>query len=521
MMQHTLNRLLSLLVLSSLMGGCFRYHAAEGDLQPATPVGDGAWVVSADTSALERLLDTPEEVVLWELDQEAVRKKYPDLTQEEFDQTQEQMKLRLEHAEIRNGGIVRFWGSGGSGVNWTRTLNHGPFSIKLEDFESRGDFLSAERLAYVEATEGLGSSSFPFAFMESMLKLYGIHRTNAEQEWRLKEGIRIGLPQEPEGGEEHELAERLGTVVHIASFYENSYEHRVLDRLAAYGWAIGHIGSDVEIEGPNMVAKLKQARLRSRYMDELIQNDPAYERVRKTVYGEPSPDDEPIGSDLFMALGAKTREKYPILDTGLEVYPDTDLKAHGQMLADLVDQRIAEHAYAAEALIDQSDRLNPDLADKPIVVVGFSAGALISPAVAARMRESYPDRRIALVMIGGGGDLLSTSIQSVFVPAKIDLEPRDGPQPTQEQLDELVKHYRAASKLDPLALASVVRDLPTLHLYAQRDKVVPTSAAQAFNEAHGHVDRLVHPFTHETLFFAVPGEVGRIRTWLRSHGLGN
>ncbi len=122
-------------------------------------------------------------------------------------------------------------------------------------------------------------------------------------------------------------------------------------------------------------------------------------------------------------------------------------------------------------------------------------------------------------MVGGGGDLLSASIGSVFTDGGIHLEPRDGPEPTQEQLDELVTHYRAASKLDPLTLGPVVRDIPTLHLYATRDTVVPTSTARAFNAAHGRVDRLVHPLNHDTLFLFLPGEAGKIKSWLRQQGL--
>jgi len=186
-----------------------------------------------------------------------------------------------------------------------------------------------------------------------------------------------------------------------------------------------------------------------------------------------------------------------------------------------VDERIAEHAYAAQALIEESDRAFPDLADKPIVVMGFSAGSLVTPAIAQRLHETFPDRKIAIVMIGGGGDLLSASIGSVFTDGGIHLEPRDGPEPTREQLDELVTHYRAASMLDPLTLAPIIRDLPVLHIYASRDTVVPADTARAFNAAHGRVDALSHPFDHDSLFLFLPGEAGRIRTWMRSHGLGD
>ena len=505
-----------------LLGGCFRYQPMSGNPGPAEPLGEGAWVVSEDTSGVERLLETPSELALWEFDREVLQKQNPEITDEDIALAEEGVKITISKAEIRNGGIVRFWGDRASGVSWKRSLTRGPFSIQLEDFKTGGTYLSADQYTALQAREdSRGGIDFAMQFIEMQLRHKGIQRTNAERDWRLRDGIRIGLPEANALGDgERKPDGWLGTIVHIASFYENEYEHRVLDRLKGYGWAVGHIGSDISIDGPNALAQLEQRMKRQAYRRELIEQDEEYQQVQKAIADRnPTVEEMNLHFKRLQAIGKESAERYPILDSGLEVYPDTDLEAHARMLAGIVDCRIAEHAYAAQALIEESDRLEPSLADKPIVVMGFSAGALVAPAVAARLRGLYPDRDIALVMIGGGGDVLSSSIESVFTDGKIDLEPRDGPEPTAAQLDALVTHYRAASKLDPLSLAPVVRDLPTLHVYAKRDTVVPTSSARAFNEAHGHVDRLVHPFNHDTLFYFVPGEVGRIRSWLRAHGL--
>ena len=496
-----------------VLPGCFRYHAAGGAPGSAHPVPDRAWVVSQDPSGLEHLLETPGELQLWEIDRAALQKHYPEITDAHIDEAEPSLKLSVTKAMIENGGIVRFWSQIGEGISFNRTLSRGLFSVRLESFRSDGAFLSADRLAYLQAMKDHDDGELMINLTEAILKQRGIIRTGVEREWFLRDGIGIGLPEESAG------VDRLGTIIHIASFFENKYEHRMLDRLDGYGWAIGHLESDVVINGPNAIARQEQRKRRNAYMNELLEHDPDFEQMRSDIYDEPKPDDEPTDFELFHTLSNKINEKYPILDTGLEVYPDTELDAHGRMLAAIMDQRIAEHAYAAQALIEESDRQNPELADKPIVVIGFSAGALVSPAVVARLRSVYPDRAIALVMVGGGGDLLSASIKSVFAEAKIGLDPREGPKPTQQQLSELVDHYRAASKLDPLTLATSIRDIPTLHIYASRDTVVPSATAEAFNTAHGHVDRLVHPLNHETLFFFAPGEVGRIRSWLREQGL--
>lgn len=504
-------------------GGCFRYHAAHGDPTPPVPLESDAWVVSADTSGIERLLDTPSELALWAFDHERLREKHPEITQGDITRAESQVRLTMRRSEIRNGGIVRIWGERASGVSWQRTLSRGLFSIRLEDFETGGTYLSADRYAFLEARDALSEGPLENRLIEVLLRGEGIRRTSAERDWRLRDGIRIGLPDAATpGDDDHEPPARMGTFVHVASFYENAYEHRVLDRLAGYGWAIGHIGTDITIHGPNAIARYEQQAKRREFRRELLENDPEYQQIEQDIADRRATQQEMDRQfQRLRAVSDEALERYPAIDTGLEVYPDTDLRAHAQLLAGIMDSRIAEHAYAAEALIEESDRQNPSLADRPIVVMGFSAGALVSPAVVERMRQVYPHRAIALVMVGGGGDLLSASIGSVFEQARIDMDPREGPDPTREQLDELVEHYRAASKLDPLMLAPTIRDIPTLHIYASRDTVVPSATAEAFNAAHGHADRLVHPLNHDTLFFFVPGEVGRIRSWLRSHGLAD
>lgn len=497
-----------------VLPGCFRYHAARGEAGAASEIATDAWVMPGDVTGLQALLETPSEFEVWKIDRELIKKHYPEVTEAQLDELEPTLWIHVTGGRVQNGGLIRFWRHEGEEFKHTMSLSRGLFSVKLQDFDSDGAYLSATRLPYLQGKKRFEGGEYRLRLIESLLKVRGIIRTGVEREWFLRDGIQIGLPDDTSNGDLH------GTIVHIASFYENEYEHRLLERLEGYGWAVGHIESDVVIDGPLAVEQLEQRDQRRTYRDELMAQDPYFEQAEQALMGDGlSSTEMEAYQEKYQNVSKQAAERFPLLGDGLEIHPGMDLQAHGRMLAGVIDQRIAEHAYASQALIEESDRINPELADKPIVVFGFSAGALVAPAVVARLHEAYPDRAIALIMLGGGGDVLSASLQSVFEEAKINFTPRDGPKPTQSQLDELVTHYRAASKLDPLTLAPVIRDLPTLHLYAARDTVVPTSSARAFNEAHGHVDRLVHPLNHETLFYFAAGEAGRIKSWLREHGM--
>lgn len=498
-----------------VLPGCFRYHAARGEAGAARPISTDAWVVPEETEALRTLRDeTPESYTTAEIDREVMQRNQPHLTESNLDLIEAAMDVSINASRIEHGGLVRFWGNNDYSIKHSSTLGSGLFSMKLEHFTGDGSYLSAPELEWLNARDAIGKDDSFDQLTEYFSSYLGIKRTYEDEALKLKEGIRLGLP-DPAVDDE---PERVGTVLHIASFYENKYEHQLLDRLEGYGWGIAHLDPEITLREPNAI-ELHAYLTKSRAIrQEWLAQDPEYQRLRasRAIY---SKEDRHLLRQRYQASRDVSANQLVRPKTGFEVFPDTDLQAHGQMIARMVDERIAEHAYAAQALIEESDRIDPELADKPIVVFGFSAGALVAPAVVTRLHEAYPDRAIALIMLGGGGDVLSASLRSVFEEAKINFTPRDGPKPTQAQLDELVTHYRAASKLDPLTLAPVIRDLPTLHLYAARDTVVPTSSARAFNEAHGHVDRLVHPLNHETLFYFAAGEAGRIKSWLREHGM--
>src|SRR5262249_17140887 len=113
------------------------------------------------------------------------------------------------------------------------------------------------------------------------------------------------------------------------------------------------------------------------------------------------------GFDILRVSPSTARvEERPI-----EADADSDLGDAGLKPAGIIDNRVAEIAYAVEGVIDFLEDQNPDrLVGKPIAIMGYSAGALAGPAVAARLH----DRVAAVVLVGGGANLLDISQRSTF-----------------------------------------------------------------------------------------------------------
>ncbi len=288
----------------------------------------------------------------------------------------------------------------------------------------------------------------------------------------LKEGIPFTLPwcipEDPRG-----------IVLHIEGTNITKYEVRLTGKLEQAGWAVARINA------PNTV----QSR---RSVEHSL-------RVLTTIEAGNTP-----GSGLY------TGAIYPL-------EPGTDPEALGAEIARDVDRTIAVTAYTAEAVINEIDRHWPVLADKPIVVAGFSAGALPAPAVAARLRERDPGRLRGLLLVGGGGDLLTISQTSTFSDGGISLHDLDEKSPIRaERFAALREAYLRSTRLDPLRSIAALRDLPVLHIFGTLDSAVPTSAARRLDKAHGAVDEIRFFGGHGLLFYFLPTHSRRIIRWLDS-----
>ena len=498
-----------------LMGGCFSYHQAEGGRLAAEPLAGDAWV-RPDPSGLRPFVETPKLVRRYEVDREALATEFPGLTGEQFDLVAERAAdlhaIEIIESRLAEGGLIRLWNDTREPDADTYTPMFFSFGGRIERFIERGAFLTPDRLAWRLANE---ASSERHGLRDrpryTGTDVKGVTTTAAGKEWRLREGYSLGYSF-PE-------AEPVGLVVHLTSLYQNKYEHTVVRRMKQWGWAVAHVETDIGIRGPLAERAMDRRNEREALLESRMPLHPR-DFTDRIYAGEDISFEELKGySERRHELGQTLKQDIPDLGTGFEIGPDSDPIAIADAIARAVDLRLSEHADAAAALVGSLSARHPELAGRPLVIVGFSAGALAAPAVAARLRDAHPDRPILLVLAGGGGSLLDIARGSILTNGGIRLHAPGDPEPSTDQLAALTRRYESLSQLDPIRAAAALRGIPVLHIYADNDTVVPTAAAERFNAAHSSVDRLVHHGNHDTLLYFLGSEASRIRSWLRSHGV--
>lgn len=486
-----------------LLGGCFQYQPMSGSPGPAEPLGEGAWV-EMETEPLAGLLEMPETIERYEFDIERLPASWRD-TESDIETMRRFHTDKLELARLDEHGLIRVWRNQLRGdINALPTAT----DWKPGSFDRNGRYLTEpiarwnEREREIEAEYSGGRG-----LKISSKSMYGQLKSDFEDTWKLDEGFELAVPvtvrEDPKG-----------LIVHITGMIETKYEQAMTNRLRAYGYEAAYLESNPFLRSPREEEEQIQSAIRQKRFYEMM--DEALGESAATLTDFEKHVELP--TDAIIDLYQRAREEYPVV-RGFAITTDTDIPELGRSIANLSDEQIATHAYAAEAIVRASEQLHPVLRGKPIIVIGYSAGALSAPAVTARLMEAYPGRSIGLILVGGGGDLISLAAQSTMGEMIMNFKSEDGPEPTPQQLEELTRAYLNHAKLDPLVVAPAIRDVPTLHIYANKDRMVPTDAAERFNEAHGHVDRLVHAGNHGTLFFFLQSQAGKVRSWLRANGM--
>lgn len=493
------------------MGGCFSFRQAAGGSRSPVPMPDDSWP-EFDLAGVEGLVDTPKVIERSMVTLDQLRGPWKQMGPKGVDIAKSWVTDDLLYSQIDDHGLVRVWKDRRDGDLNPTVLDDG--TPRVSDFDQNASYLTGPtarlRAEYERIDREIGKKK-PRVSLASAI--YGFAPTGVEAEWQLNDGLRMAVPEIiPENAE--------GLIVHITGLYETKYEHRLTNRLRSFGYASAYLESATFLTSPKAIDRRVRRAQRTKWIEDQ-QNEDQRKQSRFDLPAEFTKKTQSQferRADVYMAslreLFDQAYEEFPSIESGFQIYPDTDLESLGNQIAQAADDMIAEHAYAVEALVRATDELHPLLTNKPIVVLGYSAGALVSPAVAARLQLAFPNRPIRLILIGGGGDLLSTVVESSFGSGLLRLKPKNGPEPTSDQIDELKESYLANSRLDPLVLAPAIRDVPTLHLYASKDTMVPTAVAKMFNAAHGHVDELRHWGNHGTLFYFASGEAGKIRSWL-------
>jgi pimeloyl-ACP methyl ester carboxylesterase len=226
--------------------------------------------------------------------------------------------------------------------------------------------------------------------------------------------------------------------------------------------------------------------------------------------------EEPVLNELLSRGWAVLRIATPRVwwyeDSEFRINTPGDVETTAKRIAAAFDDLLAESAYAAEAALDWLAAERPDLPQRPLALLGCSAGGLVAPAVVARM----PDRFDAAVLVGTGSNLLRISQTSDLTDGGVKL--RWGADlPVGTLRARLFDRYLAHSVLDPFHTARFLRDKPVLFVHAEYDTTVPAESCHELYLRLGRPDRMTWYVGHRLLFFTLGNQAGRIADWLDRH----
>jgi pimeloyl-ACP methyl ester carboxylesterase len=194
---------------------------------------------------------------------------------------------------------------------------------------------------------------------------------------------------------------------------------------------------------------------------------------------------------------------------------ETDPHTAFRLVEGMLEEFIASYAYANDAAVQFVRQHVPALRDTPIIIAGFSFGALMAPTLAARLGDDVA----AVVLVGGGADLPRIAAESTFnwswhpmLRGRL-LSARD--------YRVLRDEYRARTNLDPYATAPLLRNRPVLVVQARWDRIVPARYGDLLWERLGRPERWMFRGGHLMLFWRLEKYADPIARWAHEAALGH
>lgn len=202
-----------------------------------------------------------------------------------------------------------------------------------------------------------------------------------------------------------------------------------------------------------------------------------------------------------------------------EAWSEEELEVQADIMAREIDNHLAETAYAAESVLAYLQRRRPEWSSGPRVVIGASAGALAAPAVVERLEGVD-----AAVLIGGGGHVAEVVLESTLDIYQPEIQLHGEQSLTRDEREARLRNLRdrfkrlvlERSRLDPLSLAPAVRDIPTLVLSSDQDRIVPAHNGDLLYQALEGPERWRFPLGHVLLFLGLPFQADRVSDWMAS-----
>jgi fermentation-respiration switch protein FrsA (DUF1100 family) len=191
---------------------------------------------------------------------------------------------------------------------------------------------------------------------------------------------------------------------------------------------------------------------------------------------------------------------------------DADLDRFGALIGRLTNERLSEWAYGCEAMIQLVREERPALEGKPVLVLGFSAGAIGAPTVAARLGDQVK----GVVLVGGGVNILRIAQTSSLSDFGLGVTFK-GEKITGDRLDRLSDAYLRAATLDSFHTAEMLRRTPALMLQAADDDIVPVETGRTLYAQLGKPERWVFEGGHELLFLQLGWFDTKIADWVEEN----
>ncbi len=194
------------------------------------------------------------------------------------------------------------------------------------------------------------------------------------------------------------------------------------------------------------------------------------------------------------------------------MFVEADIETDARSLTNQLDRAQCWTAAAAVSAVRELHEGQPDLANKPVIVVGISAGGFSVPATVQRLRDALGIESSAVAIIASGADVISVLMKGSLVRFQI----RDmlGGRMDRATVERYAEIYRQESLLDPGSLAGALDPARTLMVRAAFDSVVPVSTGNALWERAGRPERWTFPGGHFGLFVTFGWLTDDIVEWL-------
>jgi len=327
-----------------------------------------------------------------------------------------------------------------------------------------------------------------------------LHLTGQVDEIGLWSGVPMRIPAPAPGSNPR------GVILHYHSIAPNPFESAALAKFESRGWLLINIATFATVRGehrPGTDEEIARVRSAQAAMEARI-----YAEVRRTPYKtyQRRCEEHPAG----VRLAQLDRQEFELRRLTFQACKDADLSTVGANIALQVDQQLAGNAYVGESALEYLYARHPGLKTLPLVVIGFSGGALAAPAAVARLGQ----RVDAMILIGGGANIFRLAQDSSLTDGGITIRCGKDTVP-RSTIDAIEAAYLSHTKLDPWTLAPMLGGVPVLHVYGTWDRMVPTSAANRLNDRLGTPDRLaLRGGGHTLLFYRIDGRADDMADWL-------